>query len=150
MGAERRDGANIREMAPEDLEQIVAIDIKVLAKPRPEYWRTKLELVRGRERAVCLVAEREGRVVGFIIGGASSWEYGVPENAGWIDTIGVDPEQQKQGIARMLFEAMAEYLKGVGVETIHTFVKRLDWKLLKYFQGMGFVKGDMLSLERRL
>ncbi|GAG50366.1 unnamed protein product, partial [marine sediment metagenome] len=35
-----------------------------------------------------LVAEMEGKGVGFILGDASGWEYGVPENIGWIDTIG--------------------------------------------------------------
>ena len=90
------DGASntpiIRPMAPSDLNSIVEIDIKVLGKERPGYWEMKLELVEKRPQVFALVAELDRKVIGFIIGGASRWEYGVPENIGWIDTIGVDPD----------------------------------------------------------
>lgn len=137
----------IRSMIHSDLERIVDIDIKVLGKPRPEYWETKLALLEKRAQVSSLVAELDGEVVGFIIGDASSWEYGVPDNIGWIDTIGVDPDYQRKGIAKLLFKEMTENLKTVGVDTIYTFVARLDWKLLKFFNSLGFQKGDMVNLQ---
>ena len=137
----------IRPMRPSDLDQIVEIDLKVLGKPRREYWELKLDLVQNRSQFSALVAELDGKVIGFIIGGASRWEYGVPENIGWIDTIGVDPAQQREGVAKLLFAEMTNNLKQVGVDSIHTFVKRLDWKLLKFFERIGFHKGDMVNLE---
>ena len=137
----------IRTMAPSDLEQIVEIDTKVLGRPRPEYWKMKLELVENNPQFSSLVAEVEGRIVGFIIGGVSRWEYGIPENNGWIDTIGVDPGCQRQGIAKLLFSEMTENLRKAGVDKINTFVKRLDWKLLKFFNSLGFEAGDMVNLE---
>lgn len=137
----------VREVSPGDLQGIVEIDIKVLGKLRPEYWEMKLELVAKRPEISCLVGLAEGRLVGFIIGGASRWEYGVPENVGWIDTIGVDPDYQKRGVAKTLFQAMAGSLRQMGVDTINTFVTRRDWKLLKFFEGMGFQRGDMVNLE---
>ena len=140
----------IRDMVPSDLDQIVDIDIKVLGKSRPEYWETKINLVQNRSQISSLVAELDGKVVGFIMGGASRWEYGVPENIGWIDTIGVDPDYQRKGIARILFTEMAENLKKVGVDTINTFVIKRDWRLLKFFNSIGFQQGDMVSLELEL
>jgi len=137
----------IRTMVPSDLDEIVEIDIKVLGKPRPEYWEMKLELVEKRSQISALVAELDGRMIGFIIGGASRWEYGVPENIGWIDTIGVDPDYQRKGIAKILFTEMTNNLKKVGVDTMYTFVTRRDWKLLKFFNSIGFQKGDMINLE---
>jgi len=134
-------------MAPSDLDRIVEIDIKILGKPRPEYWEMKLELMEKRSQIASLVAELDGKVIGFIIGDVSRWEYGVPENRGWIDTIGVDPDHQKKGIARILFREMTNKLKVEGVDTIYTFVTRGDWKLLKFFNSMGFQKGDMVNLE---
>ena len=86
-------------------------------------------------------------MVGFIIGGASRWEYGVPENIGWIDTIGVDPDYQRKGIAARLFKRMTQDLKQSGVDTITTFVKRWDPTLLNFFKSLGFRKGDMINLE---
>lgn len=137
----------IRPMVPADLDRIIEIDVKVLGKQRPEYWEMKLDLVENRPQISCLVAELDGQVVGFIIGGASRWEYGVPENIGWIDTIGVDPACQRKGTARRLFAAMANNLKEMGVDTITTFVNRRDWVLLKFFKNQGFQKGDMINLE---
>ena len=137
----------IRTMVPSDLDRIVEIDIKVLGKPRPDYWEMKLELVKKRSQVSSLVAELDGKVIGFIIGDESRWEYGVSENIGWIDTIGVDPDYQRKGIAKILFTEMTNNLKKAGVDTIFTFVTRRDWVLLKFFNSMGFQKGDMINLE---
>jgi len=97
-----------------------------------------------------LVAEIEGKVVGFILGDASGWEYGVPENIGWIDTIGVDPSFQKKGVARMLIGEMLNYMKKVGVDTVYTFVNWRDWGLIQFFDAMGFKRGDMINLEFKI
>jgi ribosomal protein S18 acetylase RimI-like enzyme len=137
----------IRAIAPSDLERIIEIDIKVLEKARPEYWEMKLELMQKHSQVSGLVAEVGGKVLGFIIGGVSRWEYGVPENIGWIDTIGVDPEHQKKGLAKLLFTEMKHHLKKQGVVTVITFVKRRDWQLLKFFNSLGFQPGDMTNLE---
>ena len=137
----------IRTMVPSDLDRIVEIDIKILEKPRSEYWEMKLELVEKRSQIAALVAELDGKMIGFIIGGASRWEYGVPENIGWIDTIGVDPDYQRKGIAKILFTEMTNKLKKLGVDTIITFVKRRDPILLNFFNSLGFQKGDMINLE---
>jgi len=140
----------IRSMTSADLDRIVQIDTKVLGKSRPEYWEMKLELVEKRSPMASLVAEVDGVVVGFIIGDASGWEYGVPEHIGWIDTIGVDPAYQGKGIAKMLFTEMTSALKKVGVDTIYTFVNWRDWSLLRFFNAMGFEKGDMVNLELKV
>lgn len=140
----------IRTMLPSDLDQIVEIDIKVLGKPRPEYWETKIESAQKRSPVSSLVAEMDGKVVGFILGGVSRWEYGVPENIGWIDTIGVDPAYQRKGLAKLLFGEMTKSLKTAGVDKIFTFVTRRDWRLLKFFNCLGFQEGDMINLELNL
>jgi len=136
----------IRPMLPSDLKRIVEIDIKVLEKARPEYWEMKLELTQKHSQVCALVAELNGKVLGFIIGGVSRWEYGVPENIGWIDTIGIDPEHQKKGLAKLLFSEMKNTLKKQGVVTVITFVNRRDWRLLKFFNSLGFQPGDMTNL----
>jgi len=137
----------IRTMNSNDLDRIVEIDTKILGQPRPEYWEMKLELVEKRSSVASLVAEMDGKVIGFIIGDAIGWGYGVPEDVGWIDTIGVDPDYQRKGIAQILFREMIDHLKKVGVTSIYTFVNWRDWSLLQFFDSMGFTKGDMVNLE---
>lgn len=136
----------VRVMRYEDLDEIIAIDSKVLGKSRPDYWQLKVELAEKRALA-SLVAEMEGQVVGFILGDASGWEYGVPETVGWIDTIGVHPDHQKKGVARELMNEMISNLRKVGVERIYTLVDWRSWDLLKFLSSLGFRKGEMLNLE---
>lgn len=140
-------GPIIRAMTLKDLDRIVEIDAKVIGQSRPEYWEMKLELVEKRSPMASLVAVVEGEIIGFIIGDSSGWSYGVAENIGWIDTIGVDPNAQRAGIAKMLLTEMVTNLKKVGVEKVYTFVNWRDWDLLQFFDVMGFRKGDMINLE---
>jgi len=140
----------IRVMRPKDLPDIVGIDKKVLGKERREYWENKLERSRRDSPITPLVAEVDGRVVGFIIGSASWWEYGVPDNIGWVDTIGVDPDFQRKGVAKALMEELVTNLKMIDVEMVYTMVNWREGELLRFFDAMGFEKGDMINLKKRL
>ena len=84
------ENVKIRTLKKEDLDAIVEIDEKVLGENRKNYWERKLELMNHKSSQISLVAEVEGKVVGFILGDISGWEFGVPETIGWIDTIGID------------------------------------------------------------
>ena len=140
----------VRKMNQKDLDAVVAIDTQVLGKSRWDYWLMKMTLAEDRLPMASLVAEKDGKVVGFILGDASGWEYSVPENIGWIDTIGVDPAYQRQGIARLLMTEMIANLKKVGVDTIYTMVNWRDRDLLKFFDAFGFQKGPLINLELKV
>jgi predicted N-acetyltransferase YhbS len=144
------ESVKIRALAYGDLDAIVEIDKAIFGKERPEYWSIKIEISENRSPMASLVAEMNGKVVGFIFGDASGWEYGVPDTVGWIDIIGVHPKYQKKGIARILFKEMIANLKKVGVDTIYTFVNWKEFDRLHFFDKMGFQKGDMLHLEMKV
>jgi ribosomal protein S18 acetylase RimI-like enzyme len=141
---------SIRVMKQKDLPAIVAIDKKVLGKERKEYWAGKLERSKRDSPITPLVAEVDGKVVGFIIGSASWWEYGVPDNIGWVDTIGVDPAYHHKGIARALMEELTTNFKMIDVDTVYTLVNWREGGLLGFFDSMGFEKGDMINLRKKL
>lgn len=140
----------IRALQKEDLEAIVKIDEKVLGESREDYWERKLEALGTKSAQTSFAAEVQGKVVGFILGDISGWEFGVPDTIGWIDTIGVDPAYQKKGIATALANELIRGLKGVGVKTIYTLVSWNDWDLLQFFHAMGFGRGDMINLELKI
>ncbi len=140
----------IRTLSVGDVDRVVEIDTKVLGKSRPEYWEMKLERLEKGSPISSLVAEVDGKMMGFVIGYASGWEYGVPDNIGWIDTIGVDPDYQRKGLAKMLLTEMISYLKKVGVDTVYVIVNWRDWSLLQFFDSMAFKKGDMINLELKI
>ena len=142
---------DIRPLTFVDLDAIVEIDRKVLGKARQDFWKKKIELPNARYPFSGLVAELEGKVIGFIMGEMSGWEFGVPETVGWISTIGVDPDYQHRGVARKLSEEFVRNLKGVGVSIVYTLVNWSDWDLLKFFRAMGFTRGgEMINLELKI
>jgi len=141
----------IRPLTIGDLDAIVEIDRKVLGKRRPDYWKKKIEVPNLRYPLSCLVAELEGRVIGFIVGEASGWEFGIPDTIGWISTIGVDPAYQHKGVARKLSQEFVNNLKAIGVSIVYTLVNWSDWDLLKFFRAMGFSRGgEMINLELKI
>jgi predicted N-acetyltransferase YhbS len=144
------ENMKIRPLKKEDLDAIVEIDEKVLGENRRNYWKRKLELMDNKSSQVSLVAEVEGKVVGFILGDVSGWEFGVPDTIGWIDTIGIDPVYQKKGLATALAQELVKKLKTVGVRTIYTLVSWNDWNLLQFFHAMRFTRGDMINLELKI
>jgi len=140
----------IRGLTIKDLPAIIEIDRKVLGKPRPEYWKRKIEVSEFRPPLASLVAEIDGKVIGFILGDVSGWEFGVPDNTGMIETVGVDPAFQRQGIARLLTEELIRSFKLNGVRKINTLVEWNDWDLLQFFYAMGFERGRRVNLEMDL
>jgi len=144
------ENVQIRILRNEDLDAIVEIDEKVLGENRRSYWERKLELMNNKSSQISLVAEVEGKVVAFILGDVSGWEFGVPETIGWIDTIGVDPDYQKKGLATALAHELINNLKAMGVRAIYTLVSWNDWDLLQFFHAMGFTRGDMINLELKI
>lgn len=140
----------IRGLTIKDLPSIIEIDRKVLGEPRPEYWKRKIEVSEFRPPLASLVAEIDGKVIGFILGDVSGWEFGVPDNTGMIETVGVDPAFQRQGIARLLSEELIRSFKLNGVRKINTLVEWNDWDLLQFFYAMGFERGRRVNLEMDL
>ncbi|UCE44526.1 MAG: GNAT family N-acetyltransferase [Candidatus Bathyarchaeota archaeon] len=153
----------IRALSENDLDAVVEIDRRVLGKSRLEYWKRKIGYADIYPRPA-LAAEMDGKVVGFILGYVSGWEFGVPDTVGWIDTIGVDPEYQNRGVGKTLFRSLIENFRRTGkeerpesketkiegVNVVYTLVRWNDWNLLRFFHGMGFKKGDMISLELKM
>jgi GNAT superfamily N-acetyltransferase len=156
----------IRVLDEKDLDSIVQIDERVLGKERRAFWKRKIAY-SGIFPRPALVAELEGKVIGFILGYVSGWEFGVPDCVGWIDTLAVDPAYQRKGIGRKMFNALIEIFrrsgceegtetmdpgkaKVEGVNEVYTLASWSDWDLLQFYNAMGFKKGEMLNLELKI
>ncbi len=150
MDVEFLSRVNIRPMTAGDVDAIVEIDRKVIGKSRPDYWK-KIVPQNPPYPFSSLVAEIEGKVIGFVVGEVSGWEFGVPDTIGWLSIIGVDPDYQHKGVARRLSQEFVKNLKAIGVSVIYTLANWNDWDLLKFFRAMGFTRGgDMINLELKI
>lgn len=138
----------IRPLREDDLEEITNIDTMYFGTPRPEYYREKLEAAtKGAGINTSLVAEIQGKLAGFIMGQLYTGEFGIPETAANLDTIGVHPAFGGSGVAGRLMEQFRLQMGKLGVTVIHTLVNWSDKNLLLFFYREGFVPSKRLSLE---
>ncbi len=143
----------VRLMKPDDFSSILAIDEKVNKVSREEYYKLKFEkLVESKEYIpTSLVAEdKNGRIVGFIMGELFVGEYGISEDRAKLDTIGVDPEFQNKGVGKLLLKEFIDHLKSLGVEKISTLVDWNDIDLIKFFSSNGFEPSKTIHLELKI
>ncbi len=99
------DAIKIRLMYNEDFDAVVRIDEKVLKSSRSDYYKLRFEKLFETEEFLptSLVAEnKQGTIVGFIMGELYIGEYGISQEGATIDTVGVDPDYRHQGIGERL------------------------------------------------
>jgi predicted N-acetyltransferase YhbS len=143
----------IRLMKAEDFNAVVGIDERVLKTSRPEYYEMKFEkLFRTRDYVpASLVAEdKDGTVVGFVMGEIYMGQYGIFQEAATLDTIGVDPACQHQGIGERLLTEYIDHLRKLGVKKISTLVDWNDSRLIHFFSANHFSPSKTINLERSL
>ncbi len=138
---------SLKSLSPSHVEGIIEIDRRILGKRRQSFWKKKVSAVESNVSPTGIVAELDNKVIGFILGEISGWEFGVPASVGWIDTIGVDPKYQKRGVAKALMGELINNFRKSGVKNIYTLVNWSDWDLLQFFRRVGFTRGDMINLE---
>ncbi len=142
----------VRPLQQEDFNAVVEIDRKVSKSLRSEYYETKFARVLDEKSRVVtsLVAVADGKVVGFVMGELFVGEYGIPETAATLDTLGIDPDWQRKGTGKKLMEEFVSHLRKAGVEKINTLVNWNDWQLIRFFSTNGFEPAKTVNLELTL
>jgi len=143
----------IRLMKAGDFEAVLAIDEKVLRASRPEYYKLKFEKLFGSNDYLptSLVAEDgDGVVVGFVMGELYMGEFGIFHEEARLDTIGVDPDHQHQGIGEKLINEFMDHLRQIGVHKVNTLVAWNDPRLIHFFSANRFSPSRTINLERQL
>jgi len=144
-----RDRVPVRAMADSDLRALVAIDRKITGRDRRGYFGEKFaEAVRDTDVRVSLVAERDGRPVGFVMARVDLGEFGQMEPTALIDTIGVDANYQNQGIGRALLSQLLVNLATLRVESVRSEIDWHDRGLAAFLDGCGFAPSQQLCFER--
>ncbi|MEM8993476.1 MAG: GNAT family N-acetyltransferase [Acidobacteriota bacterium] len=140
----------IRSLDTVDIGDIVAIDEKITGHYRPETWETRCGYYLRRDPDAALVADLDGRVVGFMLGEVRSGEFGLDEPTGWIEVLGVDPGVRGRSIGRRLAEAMLEHFKNQKAATVRTFVDEDMDGIAAFFSSLGFEPATLRPFVRRL
>ncbi|MDD5249503.1 MAG: GNAT family N-acetyltransferase [Rhodocyclaceae bacterium] len=139
----------MRVLKKDDLEAIVAIDATVSRQNRREYYERKISTITDPSRSInsSIVAEVNGKVVGFIMGDVYFGEFGIPETSATIDSLGVDPALQNKGLASELLDQFMMNMKAAGVNKVYTLVNWDDFALEKFFARHKFAPSKRINLE---
>ncbi len=144
-----RTDITIRPVEATDLEAIVRIDEKLTGQTRKDYWQTRLEIAALRPPWMSLVAETDGRLVGFLFGWVGESEFGIAGGTGWIDLIGIDPRYRSLGVGRALVERFVASGRELrAIQKVATLIDLTQEGVRDFFVHLGFRHGPMIQLEQ--
>jgi len=139
----------VRKMEEEDIESVLEIDRKITGFDRATtYTRTPTNYVGG-ELDISVVAEAEGKIVGFLLGRVTDSPYDVGDSY-LLELIGVDPEYKRRGLGRRLVSAFEKACQEKGASSIRVLVSWHDWWLLSFLRSLEFSRGEMTEFVKPL
>jgi GNAT superfamily N-acetyltransferase len=144
-----RTTITVRPVELTDADDIVRIDEKLIGQTRKDYWRTRLEIAALRPPWMSLVAETDGRLVGFLFGWVGESEFGIAARTGWIDLIGLDPRYRGLGVGRALVErfvASGRELRALA--KVATLIDLAQTDVREFFLHLGLRHGPMVQMEK--
>ena len=143
------DKVQIRSLQKSDADEITRIYADITMKPVDPDFKSVIEGHAQRRDQACLVAEQNGKVVGFMISYILTAGFGIPKSA-WIATLGVEPGRMGQSIGAGLAEEILNYYKAQGVENVYTSVRWDSTDLLSFFKTLGFDRSNFINLRKQL
>jgi ribosomal protein S18 acetylase RimI-like enzyme len=144
-----RDKVPVRAMKESDLPGIVAIDGRITGRNRSDYFKERLaEALYESDVRVSLVAERDGRPIGFVMARVDLGEFGRFEPTAVLDTIGVDPDCLSQGVGRALLSQLLVNLGTLRIERVRTEIDWRDHELMGFLEHCGFLPSQELCFDR--
>jgi GNAT superfamily N-acetyltransferase len=142
------DAIIVRNLLPGDLDAVIRLDAKVTGRQRGEYFKIKLDQNLAETGIkVSLAAEFEGCFSGFLLARVYYGEFGLPEPAAVLDTIGVDPGFRGKGIAQAMVARLRMLLSSLGVTRLQTEVAWDSPELMAFFHAQAFRPAERFCLD---
>lgn len=124
---------SIRKARAEELN--IAHELEVACFKHP-YGLALLRMYHALSPDLFLVAEVEGRVVGYVIGLCKRW------GEGHVISLAVHPRHRRRGIGRALMEALLARFKERGMQAVRLEVRVSNTPAIKLYEKLGFrIKG---------
>jgi len=111
-----------------------------------DYHKIVKEEVK-KDNRVNVVAELDGRVVGFIITYLLHGGFGLEKSA-WIGLFGVEPKYMGSGIGKRMAKKVFDELTKMNVKNVFTSVKWDSVDLLSFFKSLGFDRCQFINLQK--
>jgi ribosomal protein S18 acetylase RimI-like enzyme len=143
------DKVQLRRLRKEDADEVSRIYAAITMKAVDPDFKRVVEDHARRDDEACFVAEREGKIVGFMISYIVTAGFGIPKSA-WIATLGVDPNFMGQEIGASLAKEIFKYYQAQGIENVYTSVRWDSTDLLSFFKTLGFDRSNFINLRKVL
>jgi GNAT superfamily N-acetyltransferase len=138
----------VRNLTRDDLPALVRMDQQITGRTRQKWYEGRLDrALRESDVKISLGAERDGMLLGAMLGTLQYGEFGQPEPLAVLDTVLVHREFSRQGIASALFEQLVKNLQALRIEQLRTEVAWDDHELMGFFGRKGFAPIPRLVLE---
>jgi hypothetical protein len=89
------------------------------------------------------VARDQGKIIGTAMAGYDG-------HRGWLYSVAVDPDRQRQGIGRQLVDYAVDVLKTKGCVKINLQVRATNAGVVAFYEALGFVVEDRISMGKLL
>ena len=139
------EAIQVRSLTELDLDGIVRIGEKMRNRYEPDLWEGRVTYYLRRAPEGSLVAEVDGEVAGFMLGDVRSGEFGIEEQCGWVEVMGVDPDFAGRGVGRALAEEMLKRYQARGVSKVRTMVDSSMPGVEAFFTRLGFAADTLRS-----
>ena len=137
----------IRNLKIGDSEDISRIQESITKEPSTiDYHKVVQEEVK-KDNSVNVVAELDGKVVGFIITYILHGGFGLEKSA-WIGLFGVEPKYMGSGIGKRMAKEVFDELTKMNIKNIFTSVKWDSVDLLSFFKSLGFDRCNFINLKK--
>jgi ribosomal protein S18 acetylase RimI-like enzyme len=90
-----------------------------------------------------LVGTIDGEVVATVMAGYDG-------HRGWINYLCVAPDRQRQGLGRLIMAEAERLLREAGCPKINLQVRSSNQGVIEFYQRVGYVLDDVVSLGKRL
>jgi ribosomal protein S18 acetylase RimI-like enzyme len=132
--------AELRALAPGDLDAVVEIDAACEGRSRRGYFERRLAAARREPgQHVQLAAVDDDGLAGYVLARVMEGDFGRETRGLRLETIGARGDAKGAGIGHRLLEALTQYARGHALEEIRTAALWNDHAMLRWLDANGFV-----------
>lgn len=140
---------DLRPLAVEDLDRVVAIDKMLVGRSRRGFFETRLNsALRDPQRFLFIGVCDAGDLVGFVLARVLEGEFGGDAAVAALDAIGLDPGKRGEGFGRQLMAGLEKVMRKKNVRELQS---QLDWDnhaLMGFLDAAGFQLAPRVVLSR--
>ena len=137
----------IRRLQARDADDIARIREAITKETSTEEYRNVVAQEAEKDDRISFVAERNGKVVGYMIAYIVFGGFGLQKSA-WLAVFGVEPRYMGSGIGKRLAQEIFDAITERGIKNIFTSVKWDSTDLLSFFKSLGFDRCEFINLKK--